>query len=145
MQPALALWGQALIAACLACPRPPAQQCPSGASASCYVLPCEPTKRLGGYAVWGPCSGDASLIFPPWLAKSPANPTVFSQLLIFLFLPYSHHHHYPKMLFVFVFFKSAILSMVGFCILFINRKAHCDFALQAIKEDIHKAQILSTN
>lgn len=35
--------------------------------------------------------------------------------------------------------------MVGFCILFIKRKGHSYFALQAIEEDIHKAQILSKN
>lgn len=36
--------------------------------------------------------------------------------------------------------------MVGFCMLFIkDKKSHGDFALQAIKEDIQKVQILSTN
>lgn len=36
--------------------------------------------------------------------------------------------------------------MVGFCMLFIkDKKGHGDFALQAIKEDIQKVQILSTN
>lgn len=47
-------------------------------------------------------------------------------------------------MFGFVFFKSTILSMAEFCILFIKRKGHSSCALQAIKEDIHKAQILST-
>lgn len=113
---------------------PPGQQCPSGASASGCVLPCEPMKRLGGYVVWRPCSRDASPIFSLWLAKPPANPTVLSDLHTFLFLPYPQHHHYQKMLFGFVFFTSAILSMVGFCILFIKRKGHSDFALQTIKK-----------
>lgn len=122
-------------------PNPPGQQEPSGVSASLCILPCELMKHLGGYMVWRPGRRDA----PPCLAKPPTNPTVLSHLYTLLFLPYSQWRCYPKMLFLFVFFKSAILSMAGFCILFSKRKGHSSCALQAIKEDIHKAQILGKN
>lgn len=94
--------------------------------------------------VWRPCSRDASPSFSPCPAKPPANPTALSHLHTFLFLPFSQHHHYPKTLLGFVLFRSAILSM-GFVCCLLRKKGHGNFALQAIKEDIQKVQILSTN
>lgn len=96
------------------------------------------------------CGGPAAGMLPPsflpvWQSHLLIQ-QCFRTYILFSFFHFSKHHHYPKTLFGFVLFRSAILSMVGFCMLFIkDKKGHGDFALQAIKEDIQKVQILSTN